>query len=55
MAKPSNAWQTTASRGRWATAGTPTGTYTATVTDVTKDGYTLNVEGSVMQTTFVIQ
>ena len=50
-------WQTTAprGRGRWRTAGTPTGTYTANVADVVKDGYTLDVAVSVLTTTFTIQ
>jgi PKD repeat protein len=50
------AWQTTAprGRGRWATAGTPTGSYTAEVVDVVKDGYTLNLDASVTTVTFTI-
>ena len=51
-------WQTTApsGRGRWATPGTPTGTYTAEVLDVVKDGYTLDLNQSVTTTvTFTIQ
>jgi PKD repeat protein len=50
-------WQTEgpSGRGRFATAGTPTGTYTAKVADVVKDGYTLNLDLSVTTVTFAIQ
>jgi hypothetical protein len=50
-------WQTTASVGfgRRATAGTPTGTYTAKVVSVVLDGYTWDTEASVTTTSFVIQ
>jgi PKD repeat protein len=50
-------WQTERprGRGRFATAGTPTGTYTAEVVDVVKDGYALNLDLSVTTATFTIQ
>jgi hypothetical protein len=50
-------WQTSAprGRGRFATAGTPAGTYTAEVVAVVKDGYTLNLDASVTIVSFAIQ
>ena len=50
-------WQTEAprGRGRFATTGTPKGTYTAQIISVVKDGYTLNLDLSATSATFAIQ
>jgi len=50
-------WQTERPRGwgRFATAGTPKGTYTAKVVGASKDGYTLNLGLSTTTVSFTVQ